>query len=99
MKRSNIYLGLTTCVLAIVAGIATAKAHRSESKSAGYYTNFSHSACTLLGGGYFFTVGDDTRGSGFTHKATNGLGNTLHSTNIFVGGFCAGRPLYTRFFD
>jgi len=57
MKRSKIFLGAMTSLLA-VAGIAATKAHKFANKVTGYYsTNTITLKCTRAGAGLFFTSG------------------------------------------
>ena len=65
MKRSKIFLGLTTGLLAVVAFTA-AKVAKFTNKHAPYFTNPSSGFCTLAASGTYFTRGSDQAKDG-TH--------------------------------
>jgi hypothetical protein len=98
LKQSKIYLGITTCLLAVAAVYAT-RAHRSATRATCYYLNPLFCLCTVTLQGSFFTLGNRTPGNGFTKKATNGLSATCYSANNTARCKCTARPLYTAAFD
>jgi len=86
MKRSNLFLTLTTGCLA-VASFAFAKSHQKH-VSVGYCTNADHSACNII----TQKVMTINANAGL-NKATCAANNkTAHTT---VGGLCA-HTLYTK---
>jgi hypothetical protein len=57
MKHSKIYLGITTCLLAIV-GVAATKAHKFSAQASGYYSiGTSKQHCTRASVRSYFTDG------------------------------------------
>jgi hypothetical protein len=91
MKRSKMFLGLTTGILAIV-GIAAAKSHKSTVRTGFYWTGGSSSKCTKVSS----TVGV-THTS--TEKGTTVLktsGHTVFSVARTLNGQqCNSNKLYT----
>ena len=87
MKRSKIFLGITTGVLAVVAFTAGKTTKFSTSIRAGYYTNPGNLKCTLAGGAAYSTL---NVGSGFNQATA--AGNFLYSYNS--GSTCI-KPLFT----
>jgi hypothetical protein len=92
MKRSKLFLGVTTGILAVVAFTA-AKTARFTRHVAGYYYGGSQNQhCTLSGG----AVGYTASGEGNPLTADNTSSSPLYSYNN--GGSCV-VPLFTGFTD
>jgi hypothetical protein len=91
MKRSKIFLGITTGVLAVVAFTA-AKSAKFSHTAQGYYSISGGARCTVLGNKIGFTAGSKN-GSSLTLK-TSGNTQTLYSYN-HSGNCNPDRKLYT----
>ena len=87
MKRSKIFLALTTGLLA-VAGVAAAKAHWNAFTKPGYYTS-SRLLCTVVASSYY------TVGSKFASSATAKVGSHKLFTVRRTTAECSGAVLYT----
>lgn len=84
MKRSKLLLGMTTCILAVVALVAL-KSTSFTTKSPGYYAGPS-GACTLACGASFFTA---------SHGNAATCGQPPHPAYSYNATGCAHR-LYTK---
>lgn len=91
MKRSKIFLGLTTGLLA-VAAIAATKAHRLDRTLPGYYSIASGGGCVQAGGTYF-TVLSKSSTSNIATVNTKKIYTVRHTTP------CSGKVLYTAPLD
>jgi hypothetical protein len=89
MKRSKIFLGVTTALLA-VAGVAAAK-NWNHVLATGYYTGSNHH-CTAASS-QFYTVN-----SGSGNIATNGSGKQLYSV-FRANAACSGNKVFTQLND
>jgi hypothetical protein len=87
MKRSKLFLGITTGLLA-VAGIAAAKTTWNTTRKTGYYTNAAGTACILNGGSFYTQPGTGSL------TAKNGTLKLHTISNPF--GDCTGHLLYTK---
>ena len=87
MKRSKIFLGITTGLLAVV-GVVAAKERWNHNRLTGFYTS-SGTNCTASAG-LFYTVNS----AGSTVIATSGGGQLLFT--VKHAGYCSGKVLYTQ---
>ena len=94
MKRSKIFLGITTGVLAVVAFTAAKTNKFSASLRQGFYTNPSGLHRCTVGSGFIYSTKNET---GTLNQAIdeNNL-ETLYSYN--ANGFCQ-KPLFTAITD
>ena len=88
MKRSKIFLGVTTGVLAVVAFTA-AKSAKFTTRVHGYITRSSSLKCTLAVTNEYYTVGQSNT-SGYAKTSTGG--RTIFE---YQAGSCL-NPLYTQ---
>ena len=96
MKRSKIFLGLTTMCLA-VAALAAKNAHKGP-VSQGFYTNANGTKCTNPVNGSYFTVNSPGVNTAYVLTGSSSNRHTLFS-QAFSAGVCAeagalDRPLY-----
>jgi hypothetical protein len=90
MKRSRIFLGITTGVLAVVAFTAAKSAKFNNHHAAGYYS-VNNGDCIITGGGATgYTTGSGKGNQVFTANDTKGLYE--RST-----GHCANKIYQTAF--
>lgn len=90
MKHSKIFLGATTCLLAIV-GVAATRAHKFSQTATGFYaTKSTGGACTRASVSPFYT-------SGTTIALTkyNGLNRDVYTLYSATG--CPGHTLWSTF--
>jgi hypothetical protein len=90
MKRSKIFLGITTGVLAVVAFTA-AKTAKFGTIKHGYYTNGSGKCSVNGNAGSFFTI----QFNGTANRAKTSEGSKLLFASHPAGGGCV-VPLYTN---
>jgi hypothetical protein len=92
MKRSKIFLGMTTCLLAVVA-VAATKAHKFFTNTKlGYYKPIVNGACVLDNNYAWYTYGV----SG-THDAIT-KGSPSGTRTVFTNLNCAGKVLFSSTF-
>jgi len=90
MKHSKIFLGATTCVLAVVA-LAATRAHKFTSKKTGFYvTNANHATCAHQSVAWF------TQG---TKQAETKSQKYLVYTQLRTAATCSGNVLYSNTTD
>ena len=96
MKRSKIFLGITTGVLAF-AGLTAAKSHWNKTTKQGFYTNANATAC-VEGSASCYTTGS----AGSSNKCTVLVGVNTHRTlrtGTGNGILCSGNALFTKALD
>jgi hypothetical protein len=96
MKRSAIFLGVSTCLLAVV-GFAASKFHSATTGKArypgivGYISSNTAGRCTVSEGAHFVTIGVSGRGG----KAIVTVSNTQYTVKTQIGVSDCGQVLYT----
>ena len=86
MKRSKIFLGISSGILALVAFTAAKTAKFAHLKNAYYYAGASNLRCTLKASLEFYSVGS-------TIQATNGQSPSKNLYTFNSGGRCT-NPLF-----